>query len=257
MQFSLPARDNKKLARLLEVIGDDQELLQLWKCANINAIDRGGLSDHGEIHVQIVANAALRILRLLIKAGVEPSIVTHHGMTNDDAELVVSLAACVHDLGIAIHREDHERFSLVFAYPKVRQLLSQVYEEPSLSIMTAEVLHVSLAHRSDIHCLTYEAGVLKVADALDMSRGRSSISYDAGEVNIHSLSVQAVEDVNIKKGDELPVRIEIILANSAGFFQVDELLKKKLRLSSIKPYVEVFVCIEGETEKKLLTDYTM
>ena len=45
MQFSLPARDNKKLARLLEIIGEDQELRQLWKCANINAIDRGGLSD--------------------------------------------------------------------------------------------------------------------------------------------------------------------------------------------------------------------
>jgi len=31
---------------------------------------------------------------------VEPSVVTHHGLTGEDAELIVVLAACLHDTGI-------------------------------------------------------------------------------------------------------------------------------------------------------------
>jgi metal-dependent HD superfamily phosphatase/phosphodiesterase len=40
--------------------------------------------------------------------------------------------------------------------------------------------------------------------------------------------------------------------NSAGIFQVDELLKNKLAGSGLEPYVEVEATIEGETEKKLI-----
>jgi metal-dependent HD superfamily phosphatase/phosphodiesterase len=38
---------------------------------------------------------------------------------------------------------------------------------------------------------------------------------------------------------------------------VDELLKRKLRNSSIARYVEVVARIEGETEKRLIEFYTM
>ena len=107
--FSVPPQGNKKLKQLLQHINNDQELQQLWRCANVNAVDRSGISDHGEIHIRIVANAALKILRLLIKGGIKPSVVKHHGMENDDAEIVVVLAACFHDIGIAVHRDDHER----------------------------------------------------------------------------------------------------------------------------------------------------
>jgi metal-dependent HD superfamily phosphatase/phosphodiesterase len=47
------------------------------------------------------------------------------------------------------------------------------------------------------------------------------------------------------------------MSNSAGIFQIDELLKRKLRHSSIAPYVEVVARIEGETEKRLIEFYTM
>ncbi len=69
MEFKIPLRGNKKLQVLVNRIKADQELFQLWKCANVNAMDRSGISDHGEVHVRIVANAALRIVRLLVKAG--------------------------------------------------------------------------------------------------------------------------------------------------------------------------------------------
>lgn len=255
LPFNVPPQGNKKLKKLLEYINNDQELLQLWRCANVNAVDRSGISDHGEIHIRIVANAALRILRLLLKGGVEPSVVKHHFLENDDAEIIVVLAACLHDIGIAIHRDDHERYSLIFAYPKARQLLSQLYKEPELTIMTAEVIHAVIAHNAAESCLTIEAGVLKVADTLDMKEGRSRIPFEAGQVNIHSVSAQAVEAVSISKGDVLPLKIVVTLSNSAGIFQVDELLRRKLRNSTLGPYIEVVAMINGESEKKLIHEH--
>jgi hypothetical protein len=257
MGLRLPIKNNKKLEQLLANIDADAELNQLWRSANINAVDRFGISDHGEVHIRIVANAALRLLRLLIDGGVEPSVVTNHGMTSDDAEVVVALAAALHDIGISIHRDDHERYSLIMAYPKSRQLLTGIYEEPHLTIMVAEVLHAIIAHNSEQRCLTIEAGAVKLADSLDMTEGRSRIPFDAGQINIHSISALAVKAVQIKKGEVKPVCIDVELHNSAGIFQIDNLLKKKLKNSTLVPYVEVCARIDGETEKRLMNEYRL
>jgi metal-dependent HD superfamily phosphatase/phosphodiesterase len=66
-----------------------------------------------------------------------------------------------------------------------------------------------------------------------------------------------VDDVNIKKGENKPVCIEVKLSNSAGIFQIDELLRNKLRNSPIKPFVEVIAAIEGETERRLFNSFTI
>jgi metal-dependent HD superfamily phosphatase/phosphodiesterase len=257
MAFEVPVRKNARLKQVLERITSDAELLQLWRCANINAVDRSGISDHGEIHIRIVANAALKILRLLVEGGIEPSIVTHHKMTAEDAEVVVTLAACLHDTGISVHRDDHEKYSLFIAFRKARDLLTGVYEEPALTTMVSEVLHAIIAHDADQKCLTIEAGAVKVADATDMTHGRSRIPFQAGQVNIHSVSAQAVADVKIEKGTDRPVRISVKLHNSAGIYQLDNLLKHKLKNSTIAPHVEVEARIESETEKRLFEVYKM
>lgn len=253
MNFFVPAKDNVKLAALLKAINADAELMQLWKCANVNAVSRCGISDHGEIHIQIIANAALKLMRLLVAGGIEPSVVEHHKLTAHDAEIIVVLAACLHDVGIVIHRHDHEKYSPIIAYPKCRQLLEGIYDEPDRTTIVSEVLHAIVSHNATEQCLTIEAGVLKVADALDMSKGRSRIPFEAGGVNIHSVSAQAVEDVSITKGETRPVQIDITLTNSAGIFQVDELLRKKLKNSTLAPYVEVAARLkEGEGERRIL-----
>jgi metal-dependent HD superfamily phosphatase/phosphodiesterase len=97
--------------------------------------------------------------------------------------------------------------------------------------------------------------VVKVADALDITQGRSRIPYEMGETSIHTISAAAIDAVHLNAGAEKPIRIEIEMSNSAGVFQVDELLKRKLRNSSIAPYVEVVAEIKGETEKRLLEFY--
>lgn len=250
--INVNSKGNQKVERLMELANADAELLQWWKCANVNAMDRLGMNDHGPVHIQIVANACLKILRLLVDAGVKPSVVTDHDLQVEDAEVVVVLAALMHDVGMAVHREDHERYSLMLGYPKARQLLSALYEDPALTIMVSDVLHTVISHHWDVSCLTIEAGVLKVADALDMTEGRSRIPFEAGEVNIHSVSAMAVEKVKIHAGEERPVQLEITLNNSAGLFQVDELLKRKLNNSTLSPYVEVIARVEGEMERRLL-----
>lgn len=258
MPLKIPFRDNEKLGRLIEIINADAELNQLWKCANVNAVDRFGISDHGEIHIRIIANAALRVFRLLVDGGVTPSAVEHHGLTVEDAEVIVVLAAALHDVGISIHRDDHERYSLIIAYPKARQLLGSLYEDPQLTAMVAETLHAIIAHNSDQRCLTIEAGCVKLADALDMTEGRSRIPFDSGQINIHSVSALAVKSVSISKGVERPVLIDVELHNSAGIFQMDNLLRKKLHNSTLVPYVEVRAAIvEGDTEKRLMTEYRL
>jgi metal-dependent HD superfamily phosphatase/phosphodiesterase len=258
MSLRVPTKNNAKLESLLAAIEADAELNQLWRCANVNAVDRLGISDHGEVHIRIIANAALRVFRLLVDGGVTPSAVQHHELEVADAEVIVVLAAALHDVGIAIHRDDHERYSLIIAYTKARQLLAGMYSEPQLTTMVSEVLHAIIAHNSDQRCLTIEAGCVKLADALDMTEGRSRIPFDAGKVNIHSISALAVKEVKILKGESKPVRIEVDLHNSAGIFQMDNLLRKKLLNSTLIPYVEVRAAVvEGETEKRLMTDYTL
>lgn len=257
MLLKVPTRRNDKLSQVMARINQDVELEQLWKCVNINAVDRSGISDHGSTHVQIVANAGSKLLRLLVESGIKTSVETDYGLTQDDAEVVIVLAACLHDLGIAIHRDNHEQYSLALAVPKLRELLDGIYDVTQRTIIAAETLHAIIAHRWSERCLTIEAGVVKVADALDMTQGRSRIPFEAGETNIHSVSAAAVDVVSLRKGEKMPIRIEIAMSNSAGIFQVDELLKRKLHHSSIAPYVEVVVKIEGEAEKRLIEFYAL
>lgn len=260
MALKVSTKGNAKLEKLLQVVNADKELAQWWVMANINAMDRIGMSDHGGVHIQIVANACVKILRLLLEAGVQPDLVTQYGMTPEDAEVLVVLATCLHDVGMSVHRDHHETYSLILGYPKARKLLAELYGEPELTIMTSEVLHAVIAHRGEERTLTLEAGVVKVADALDMTEGRSRIPFESGEMNIHAISAMAVSQVKIVKGEDRPVRVEVRMNNSSGIFQVDELLRQKLMNSSLKPYVEVSAWIEGEGsegERRLLEVYKL
>ena len=257
LSLNLPTRHNAKLRELVARLERDVELQTLWQCANVTAVDRAGITDHGGVHVKIVANIALKLLRLLIDAGVPMGVVQEHGLTNEEAEIIVVLAACLHDLGISIHRSSHEQYSLFLADRKARELLTGLYDVRERTILVAETLHAVIAHRWDVTCFTPEAGVVKVADALDITEGRSRIPFEAGKTDIHAISAMAIDQIDSMKGDDSPIVVEIVMNNSAGIFQVDELLKRKLRNSSIAPYVQVRARIEGETEKRILEFYSM
>jgi metal-dependent HD superfamily phosphatase/phosphodiesterase len=255
MRIRLPVRANKTLRTVIERVNKDDQLKGWWHVANINAVARMGINDHSWVHIQIVTNIALKLLRQLTKHGVEPAMVTDYGMSRDDAEVVVTLTALTHCIGMAVHRKGHEDFSLFLAEPKVRELLDGIYEEPELTVVCSEVLQGIISHRSDGEPLTLEAGILRVADALDMEQGRSRIAFERGRVGIHSLSAAAIEEVEITDGEDKPIRISIRMNNSSGIYQVDGLLKAKLVGSGLEPYVEVIAHIDTEAEKRLVPLY--
>ena len=257
VRITLPARHNPTLAGIVEAVNEHDRLYALWLAANTIAVDRLGMSDHGPVHVQIVANSALRILRLLTAGGVTPSIVKDYGLEPDDAEVVVALAALLHDVGLSIHRPGHEEFSLFVAEPILDDLLAGLYPTPVETILRAEILHAIISHRADGRPLTIEGGVLRVADALDMEHGRSRIPFTAGSTSIHSVSAAAIESVTIEPGEDHPVRVRIEMGNSAGVFQVDELLRRKLAGSGLEDHMSVEAVIEGETEKRLVRRFEL
>jgi metal-dependent HD superfamily phosphatase/phosphodiesterase len=257
VQVRLPARHNPKLAAIVERVNESDELYALWIATNVNAVERLEMSDHGPVHVQIVANSALRLLRLLVDAGVVPGVVADYDLEQADAEVVVCLAALLHDVGISIHRDGHEAFSLFIARPILRELLSSSYDGPTLEILISEILHAIIAHRSGGRPLTVEAGVLRIADALDMAKGRSRIPFRAGSVSIHAVSAAAIEAVHIEPGEERAVTIRVNMTNSAGVFQVDQLLREKLRGSGLEEHLQVEAHIEGETEKRLVERFRL
>jgi metal-dependent HD superfamily phosphatase/phosphodiesterase len=254
VELHLPTRHNPKLKEVVARINAHLELQTLWRVCNVNAVDRLHMSDHGPVHVQIIANIALRLLRMLVERSVQPSVVRDYGLKDDDAEVIVVLGALLHDIGMSIHRDDHERYSLFLAAPLVRELLTDVYPAPERTVLVSEILHAIIAHRSGGRPLTLEAGIVRVADALDMAKGRSRIPFQAGEFNIHSVSAAAIESLEIERGEAKPIRLRVQMNNSAGIFQLDELLGEKLHGSGLEPYIEVEAHIEGP-EKQLIKDY--
>jgi metal-dependent HD superfamily phosphatase/phosphodiesterase len=251
-----PSRGNRKLEGFLEAVNSDEQVRAWWYMTQVHA-ERLGMSDHSWVHMQIVLNIALRLLRLLVRAGVEPAMVVDHGMRDRDAEVVVAGGALLHDVGMSIHRADHEEYSLFLANGALQRLLADVYKEPERTVVASEILHAIIGHRRRGEPYTVEAGVVRVADALDMAQGRTRIPLESGHEGIHSISAAAVDEVRIGQGDERPVKIEIQLNNSAGIFQVDDLLATKIRDTPLEGRVEVVATVEGETEKRLLSGFRL
>ena len=245
----VPARGNRKLERLIDAVNADVQLKAWWNAAAMNA-ERLEMSDHSWVHIQIVTNIGLRLARLLFRRGVVPSVVADHGLTERDAEVVIAAAALFHCVGMSIHRADHEQFSLFLTADKLPKLLEPIYDEPTRSIIVAEASHAIISHRSKGAPFTIEGAIVRVADALDMAKGRSRA--DKLLPNIHSVSSKAIESVKILPGREKAVRVEIEMSNSAGIYQVDEGLGTKLRGTPLAEHLEVVARIDAEHEQRLV-----
>jgi metal-dependent HD superfamily phosphatase/phosphodiesterase len=254
MQMTAPSDRNPRLARFLAAANASTPLKARWHAAQVTA-ERLGMSDHSWVHLRIVLNSALRLFRLLHRRGIPSALETDYGMSANDAEVVIAGACLLHDLGMSIHRTDHESYSLFLAADHLDELLVGVYEEPERTIVASEVMHAIIGHRKGGTPLTLEAGIVRVADALDMEHGRARVAFETLLPNIHSLSASAIDDVRIVPGEQRTIRVEIDMNNSAGVFQVDELLASKLRGSGLEDHIEVVAQIEAEHEKRLLTVY--
>ena len=253
--FNIPFRNNARLKHVIDKVKEDVKLQTYWRCANVMAIDRMGFTDHGPTHVKIVANLALKLMRILVDEKVKPSIVKNYGMKNEDAEVVVVLGSIFHDLGMIVIRNDHEKYSAIIALEFLERCLTPVYSVEERAIISSEVLHAIVAHEQLNHPLTVEAGIVSIADALDMEAGRARIPFESGKVDIHAVSALSIEKVAIIEGGKKPITIKITMSNSAGVFQIDELLKPRIEDSGLQEYFHVVAEITGEKESRIIDKF--
>jgi len=227
-----------------------QEVLAHVETQNVNSAVRLDYTDHGTQHVGIVRERALELLELL-RDEVELGVCDHDlGLGYEEARVVVASAATLHDVGHLVHRDEHTKFSVVLADDLLDDVLG-VYDTRERVALKSEVLHAIYCHHSGNDPMTPEAGIVRVADALDMERGRSRLPYDKGERSIDTVSSQAIESVTVSDGTDefgVPVLVEIGMTNSAGVYQIDSLLKKKLSGSGIEEYVKIVAVNEGQDD---------
>lgn len=252
----VPTLGNKLLEKAVYSVNQNKEIYSLWKVINVNAIDRLGISDHGAIHFQIVANIALRLARILKKYKVQMSVEKDYGLSYDYSEIIIFLASIMHDLGMSISREGHEEYSLFLANNLLREILTFLPPEEK-TIIISETLHAIISHRKGGIPKTIEAGIVRVADALDMTEGRSRIPFESGNIDIYSVSESSINSVKIEENMVKPVLIIIEMNNSAGIFHVNELLKGKIKGSGLEKYVEVKAFVNEKKERKLIKEFVI
>ena len=230
MRIRVPAR-TARLGAVLERVNADTELKALWHVSNVNAIARLQINDHSWC-IQIVANIALKLLRQLTSARRRVD-VDDYGLEPDDAEVALLLERCCTTRACPCTATTTRTSSLFLAARKARGCSSRATTSRSGPWWSRGAArdHEPRASRP----LTLEAGVLRVADALDMAKGRSRIPFAAGQVSMRSLSAAAVDKVSILDDEEKPVLIEITMNNSSGIYQVDGLLKAaRLRPGAVR-----------------------
>ncbi len=226
---------------VLERIKRDEEITAYLKAQNVNPVTRMGYNDHGAKHIEIVRGAGLRLYDLLKAGGVEFNGASDQGLEEADEAVIIALAATLHDVGHVVHRHDHSYYSIPIASDILDRFLEEIdrYDREAAIRLKGEVLHAILCHHSTETPLTEEAGVVRLADALDMERGRSRIPYEKGRRGINTLSSRAISDVSLCPGEKTAVMVEIEMTDAVGVYQVDELLKHKLHDSRLEDHVRI------------------
>jgi len=252
-QVTVPVKIGPTTSKILDLMNSNEEIFALWKVTNRIARVRLHMTDHGIKHFQLVVTNALTMLDLIHHRNIKTSIEKDFHCDYDMAQSVVLLASLLHDIGMSVHREGHEEYSLMLARSILDDVLSFLDVESRI-VLRSEVLHAIISHRKVGNPLTLEAGIVRIADALDLTRSRI-LQHHASVLDIHTVSAQAIDTVEILSGDTTPIKVNIIMNHTAGLFQVDELLKKKVDGSRIERYIDFNVYIEKGKKRQMFKQY--
>ncbi|HEY0072269.1 MAG TPA: HD domain-containing protein [Chloroflexia bacterium] len=245
-----------KARRFVDTLVADAEVRANWDMADYMAVAKLHFNDHGEVHHKVVATVAAGLLKLLLEGDVQPDVVTSGAGDADDAFVAVLAASLLHDIGNQVHREGHMVMSVVLAIPILDRILSEFYPDVEQRIeIRGFVLHAIRTHDIDIRPLTIEAAIVAVADACDMTKGRSRYALDMGSISIHTIGGVSIERVVLEKGRKKPIRIRVDLVNSAGIFPVEEYLLPKINVGELAQYCELVVSTEpqqSQTDQRIV-----
>jgi metal-dependent HD superfamily phosphatase/phosphodiesterase len=232
---------DERVNETLEYLTDDEEVDVYLEAQNVNPVTRKRYNDHGKKHIDIVRNRALCLYDLLKGEGVAFNGAADQGLDEADEAVIVTMAATLHDIGHVVHRDEHPYYSIPLAADIMDRIIPDLefYDTREAIRLKGEVLHAILCHHVEEDPLTTEAGVVRVADALDMEQGRSRIPYEEGGRGINTVSSQAIKRVKLQPGDDHTVLVEIEMSNAAGVYQVDNLLKAKLSGSGLENHIRI------------------
>jgi metal-dependent HD superfamily phosphatase/phosphodiesterase len=254
--FSLNLQGNAgETAKL--VLGDE-ELHNMQEYANTVSIKRLNYNDHGPVHMRTVALNAVIMMSLLRQAGIQTSLETEECGGFEDSLAAVFLAACLHDIGMTIGRQDHELYSAYLAYPMLDRFLKDIYPGNTQKrvIVRSLALEGIAGHMGNRIIHSLEAGIILVADGCDMTKGRARIPMAlAGSPkvgDIHKYSANSIEAVKFLPGHEKPIHIEVSMSSEVGLFQVEEVLLGKIAVSPAKGYIELYALIKDGAPKRYL-----
>ncbi|MBI3360785.1 MAG: HD domain-containing protein [Chloroflexi bacterium] len=236
-----------KTYQMWDLLNNDPEALANWDMADYMAVNKLNYNDHGHTHAMITASNGMVIFDLLREAGLIPDVVSSGAGDFDDSCLTVVAATLLHDIGNQVHRKYHEMMGIGLARTILDRLMPKVYPTIEQRVeLRAFILHAILCHDFDPPPLTFEAGLVAIADGTDVTKGRGRKAFDLGKVDIHSVSALAIDEVQIGQGAEFPVEIQIVMNNSAGIFQIEETLTKKVVHGPLAKHVTVVAVTRPE-----------
>ena len=238
--------DNTKALEMYQYLSGSPKVQSYLRTANRMAVSRLGYTDHGPVHAEVATWNALKVFDILDET-FQPNVVAEGIGDIDDARLIVLASTYLHDIGMVVHRNEHNQAAIQLAGPILETKLMNIYNDPAKATdILSFIFHGIYAHDDDTQCLTLEAGITKIGDGADMTKGRTIVPFQKGKVDIHSVSAMAINNIILEKGDKKPLRITVAMDNPAGVFQVQAVLEKKLSTSSLQDHVDIDVLVNGD-----------
>ncbi|TFG32530.1 phosphohydrolase [Candidatus Thorarchaeota archaeon] len=238
--------DNTRALEMYQYLSGSPKVQSYLRTANRMAVSRLGYTDHGPVHAEVATWNALKVFDILDET-FQPNVVAEGIGDIDDARLIVLASTYLHDIGMVVHRNEHNQAAVQLAGPILENKLMNIYNDPAKATdILSFIFHGIYAHDDDTQCLTLEAGITKIGDGADMTKGRTIVPFQKGKVDIHSVSAMAINNIILEKGDKKPLRITVAMDNPAGVFQVQAVLEKKLSTSSLQDHVDIDVLVNGD-----------
>jgi hypothetical protein len=244
-----------------QIMLKDREIDCLQDYANTVSIKRLGFNDHGPVHMRKVVLNSLAMIDLLTQSRIKLNLEAEGAGSPEDSKIAVMLASFLHDIGMSVGREKHENSAALFALPILDRILARIYEndtEKKIAVRSMAVEGI-LGHMGAQKIESLEAGIILIADGCDMEKGRARIPMiiksesKFGKMgDIHKYSSASIQKVTIEKGKEKPIKITVEMDSPVGFFQVEEVLLRKINSSPVKPHIELYAGVSGEKTKRYL-----